>query len=762
MSRWNDLFDAVEKLDVYDFKRAVRTACHESKTMQRMIDVRDGRKRTLLHAAIRKMKIDHVRFIMSWNERVHAKKLRDLRVVERKESKYSHGEDGENHDASFRAILLKKETAFLSLLSARDKRGRTPLHFASSIAGFPLDVLLNSSCGIRLGSDLENRVLRSTDVEAVQRKRREMLDMRDVDGRTALHFAANSGHGGIRRLIYAGANTMIKDNFDDLPIDRAKHDTTRHAIVDAARNLHIAVRDRLDASTVRANSHQEEDSDGVEDIMEQSKATLRTMIIAVSSKTEMNDSRFGVTCQTALHHAAEEGEYDVAHALLERGADVNCRDAQYYTPLHCAMKTSSDVHVEERIRIAADLVQRGASIESRSCNGRTPLHVAIIHGNMTSRRARSDCRRVINWILSQGADKNARDASGNTSIHIASRLGNVVAVATLLDSGANPLSTNPKTGRNALHAATLGGHLRVVRLLCTFDAERQRLVSSRDHAGRTPDMLTTSARVRDAMTNLWTASSSGDYAHTNRLLHAWSKRSHRRHNSCSEEEEEDGEDRTVCFAFRLMKCIHVGPLDRTILHGRVAAHLAVIGACLSPLTSRTRRRRNLVGSIDKACVDRIRRSCDILTLLRDLCGDDALNEKDKHGITPLMLACARTAPIEIAKALVRLGVDVSTSDERGNTAMHYASAMGRVDIVDMLKRAHAESVKNRSNETPSDVMGIGRAILPRSMRTSTRRRVHESDVESKSGSADEDENEDEKNKKKGNGGEDYGDDFEDD
>lgn len=58
--------------------------------------------------------------------------------------------------------------------------------------------------------------------------------------------------------------------------------------------------------------------------------------------------------------------------LLDRGADVNARSSQGFTPLHTA--TSGNT----KPSVIALLLDRGADIEARDSNGGTPLHHAVI------------------------------------------------------------------------------------------------------------------------------------------------------------------------------------------------------------------------------------------------------------------------------------------------------------------------------------------------------------------------------------------------
>jgi hypothetical protein len=93
----------------------------------------------------------------------------------------------------------------------------------------------------------------------------------------------------------------------------------------------------------------------------------------------------------SLHAAAEEGNIDIVKSLLERGVDINSRNADIQTPLHrAAAKGNVDV-----VRL---LIERGAEVDSRDMWGWTPLHTASRYGHLEVSRV----------LVDHGANVNAR------------------------------------------------------------------------------------------------------------------------------------------------------------------------------------------------------------------------------------------------------------------------------------------------------------------------------------------------------------------
>src|SRR5205085_210069 len=94
---------------------------------------------------------------------------------------------------------------------------------------------------------------------------------------------------------------------------------------------------------------------------------------------------------TPLMYAAAFGSLDAMKLLLDKGADVNAKNAFDATAL---MWCANDL---EKIRL---LVANGANVNARSKQGRTPLLIAASHDGASE---------IVRLLVDKGAEISARD-----------------------------------------------------------------------------------------------------------------------------------------------------------------------------------------------------------------------------------------------------------------------------------------------------------------------------------------------------------------
>lgn len=130
---------------------------------------------------------------------------------------------------------------------------------------------------------------------------------------------------------------------------------------------------------------------------------------------------------TPVHMAAHMNPCQnyVLEALLESGANVNCRDVLGQTPLCFTESGVWDPKDNEKTTML--LAQYGANVNIKDAKGRTPAHH---HADQNSYLS-------LKYIIKQGAFLDARDVDGVTPLYRAIRNGAYEATKVLLESGAN-------------------------------------------------------------------------------------------------------------------------------------------------------------------------------------------------------------------------------------------------------------------------------------------------------------------------------------
>lgn len=198
-------------------------------------------------------------------------------------------------------------------------------------------------------------------------------------------------------------------------------------------------------------------------------------------------------------HAEEQpifkavGAYDVekVRQILENmPSAANARDEEKRTPLrylagiekltisnmNAGFSAEMEADNSKVLEIAKILVQKGADINARDANDSTTLNWAI-----TTRKD-----DLVLFLIEKDADvktpiTDKSELEGVTPLHFAAGFGNITIVKRLLQKGA-PVNSRAKSGIMPLHAAVLGAHPGVVQLLIENGAD----VNAKDSNGQTP------------------------------------------------------------------------------------------------------------------------------------------------------------------------------------------------------------------------------------------------------------------------------------
>ncbi|KAL3307532.1 hypothetical protein Ciccas_013951 [Cichlidogyrus casuarinus] len=290
--------------------------------------------------------------------------------------------------------------------------------------------------------------------------------MKLLDGWTMLHYAASSGFDEIVRVfLHFKADMFVTDKKNWNPL--------HYAIIEGHLNV------------VRTYVHHDRGS------LHHVENTGDTCLHLACTRN--NTDIFDLICnedvslidkcnrlnQSPLHSAAIHNCHDIAHQLIERGANLNPCDEKGQTPLFLAVKNNSTATIQI-------LLQENAMIDNHSLfitvekNDLDALKILLRHmeGFQTLVNKRDDMgctilhiaaqnghRRVVKALLKEHPELLGKhDDARNTALHTAAEAGHVSVVKCLLMEKIEFNARN-RSKKSALDLAALNGHLAIVQIL---------------------------------------------------------------------------------------------------------------------------------------------------------------------------------------------------------------------------------------------------------------------------------------------------------
>lgn len=188
----------------------------------------------------------------------------------------------------------------------------------------------------------------------------------------------------------------------------------------------------------------------------------------------------------SLHRVIEDGNNELALALIAGGTDVNARNEDEETPLHVAVRAKNLFIVQHLLAAGADpnlrpsplhnsvlhdavanaeitqaLLQAGANAQVTNSSDATPLHFAALAGGA----------RSIPLLVAAGAHINAPDSQLRTPLHWAARETDSTAELMCLIACASNIHLRDNRGRTALFYTAQNSDSRPTRILISAGAE---------------------------------------------------------------------------------------------------------------------------------------------------------------------------------------------------------------------------------------------------------------------------------------------------
>ncbi len=165
--------------------------------------------------------------------------------------------------------------------------------------------------------------------------------------------------------------------------------------------------------------------------------------------------------------ACGHGNFELAKALIEKGADANEGD-EFQSPFELVCKSEP-----LDIPLAQLLLDNGADVNKPKPDDGLVGSDLMLHLACEKKRL-----EVVRFLLAKKANPELRDREGNTALHYAAIAGNVEIAGLLLDRGADPKRLDGK-GNTALHHAALAGNVEIAGLLLDRDAD----IGAKNHGG---------------------------------------------------------------------------------------------------------------------------------------------------------------------------------------------------------------------------------------------------------------------------------------
>jgi ankyrin repeat protein len=347
---------------------------------------------------------------------------------------------------------------------------------------------------------------------------------------------------------------------------------------------------------------------------------------------------------TPLLSASYEGRSDVVlYLFLTKKADLEETDQQKRNLFHLA-SLKGNLGVIQLIgnKLKQSKAQLFESLlKAQDDLGMTPVHLAAQYGH----------RDILDYFLDAGIDQNMPDGNGKSPLYWALKNKQDSAAEVLISSKGFNINYQSPWGLSALHEASRGGHIDVVKGLVDKGADLNIL----DVDGRTP---------------LYWAAERGHPAVVSFLL-------------------DKGADPKVMDEDK-----------RTILHRAARyGHTAVVKILLS----KTKLDVNEEDPLGNTPLCWAVRNGHVETAKALLAAKAKLTDLTKEG-REIFHHVAQSGNQAMVRLLVNNGLDVNEEDQAGKTALHHAAAKGNKGMVSLLVNLGANTNKEDENgQTPLDV-----------------------------------------------------------
>ena len=420
---------------------------------------------------------------------------------------------------------------------------------------------------------------------------------------------------------------------------------------------------------------------------------------------------------TPLMIAAVSSQRDAVTFLVERGANVDLRDEDGFTALHCACLDRYYIGVGEMLGC---LIENGADVNARTNEDCTPLMIACDDDHLYA----------VKFLMEHGANVDHQDRDGRTAVHHAVNRKAYQCLSYLTENGAD-VNARTYDGRTPLMIATARGYIKVAMYLIDHGAEVHDRTAALHNAVHCSCTDPSSCEILSCMienggdvnaktfgnrTPLMTAAEKGQIKVVTYLI----EHGVRSTNSTTSDYVNLRDDNGQTALHHAVQCFD--PISCEILSCLIERGGDVNSTydnCTPLMIAAERGQMKLVTFLIEHGANLDRRDKDDQTALHyAVCGSDVsceilsyliengaeVNAFTRHdNCTPLMLAC-KYGHLNAVTSLIEHGTKVNLQDAIGNTAVHYALSCsnGSPEVLTRLMRDRAavNSACTRDNGTP--------------------------------------------------------------
>lgn len=419
---------------------------------------------------------------------------------------------------------------------------------------------------------------------------------------------------------------------------------------------------------------------------------------------------------TPLHVAIQNNSYNAAKTLVEMGADLFSRNADYVTALDCGIEKDEgyyDIFITKKTGELRDAdgkslvhyfvetqnptgiewcIKKGLPISVKDSNGKTPLDLAfedidndisvqiaalLIYGGAEA--IETDFSYFQDALTSRNLSYRFDD--GQTPLHLGAAMGHTAIVKYLLENNAN-FGAQDSSGATPLHEAVRFGKIEIARMLLNAGAS----VNAKDNLGKTPIMLILPrAKMKEIYSLLisYKADMKDKDMFGDNVLHTAAMM-----NADAEVIEllvKSGVD------VNARNKEGVTPLEIAVQQKSIPTIklLTLNGANIHTQNTRGESPLSLaLEEVDNDILDAVVNQTNILS-------------QDSDGNTPIHIALIKDADLAKVKYLISLTDDVNTRNRNGNSALYYAIMKNRQQVGEILLEKNADIFStNTNNNSP--------------------------------------------------------------